>query len=393
MSDTSLPGIPDFEYPIRWKKIQTLMEEKDIDLFLAYGDDHAVYGPAHIRWLADFPVHFEPAIFLLSRQGDPILICGPESPGYAAQTSRTKNFRIMREFTHPDEDYAFSKIEDFVDIAAQCAGSLEKVRRIGIAGKGIMGHTTFESLRAAMKDREWVDIDYDICRLRSIKTPAELAVIRHAYKIAEDALMAGINMVDVGVSERDLNAEIDYHLWKNGGEGPGIATTITSGKESSAILGRSTFKKFKGDELVMITVAPRYEGYHAAIGRCVFIGNPGPEAAKAREAVAKASDAAFKMMRPGVEGSRVEGAGRQVMMDAGFGKYFPYSGVHSIGVIEFEPPIFGPSAPGLVEENMVLSIDIPVFHTPWGGLRVEDGFVVTASGAERLNNTAWIFDK
>ncbi len=58
-----------------------------------------------------------------------------------------------------------------------------------------------------------------------------------------------------------------------------------------------------------------------------------------------------------------------------------------MGVIEFEPPIFGPASPPVLEEDMVISIDIPVFNTPWGGLRIEDGYVVTAAGAEPLDRT------
>jgi Xaa-Pro aminopeptidase len=71
--------------------------------------------------------------------------------------------------------------------------------------------------------------------------------------------------------------------------------------------------------------------------------------------------------------------------DAGLGQHFLYSGLHSVGVIEFEPPIFGPSSPARLEEDMVISIDIPMFNAPWGGLRIEDGFIITASGAEPLD--------
>ena len=61
-----------------------------------------------------------------------------------------------------------------------------------------------------------------------------------------------------------------------------------------------------------------------------------------------------------------------------------------MGVIEFESPIFGPTSTGSLEERMVLSVDIPCFNAPWGGLRVEDGFLVTATGAERLDTTPYL---
>jgi len=64
-----------------------------------------------------------------------------------------------------------------------------------------------------------------------------------------------------------------------------------------------------------------------------------------------------------------------------------------VGLIEFEPPIFGPSSTATLEEDMVVSVDIPVFNAPWGGLRVEDGFLVTATGAERLDATPYLLTR
>lgn len=81
------------------------------------------------------------------------------------------------------------------------------------------------------------------------------------------------------------------------------------------------------------------------------------------------------------------------MDEAGFEKYFQHSGMHSIGVMEFEPPFFGPTQDSVFEEGMVVSIDISVFDTPWGGFRVEDGYLITASGAERLNLTDYLILK
>ena len=83
---------------------------------------------------------------------------------------------------------------------------------------------------------------------------------------------------------------------------------------------------------------------------------------------------------------KVEKIGRKIVEDAGLGKYFLYSGIHSVGVIEFEPPIFGPGSDAVLEKGMIISVDIPMFNTPWGGIRIEDGYLVTENGAERLVN-------
>ncbi len=174
-----------------------------------------------------------------------------------------------------------------------------------------------------------------------------------------------------------------------GAEGTGIDTIVASGPNSRPILARSTFRRIEPDDLVLLTVAPRYQGYHAAIGRVVLVGDPGPEVRRALDTAIRAQRAASEALRPGREGRQVEAVGRGIVADAGLGQYFLYSGLHSVGVIEFEPPIFGPSSPATLKENMVISIDIPMFNTPWGGLRIEDGYAITAGGAEPLNRTPY----
>jgi Xaa-Pro aminopeptidase len=195
------------------------------------------------------------------------------------------------------------------------------------------------------------------------------------------------------VTEREVAAEAETAMRRLGAEGTGIDTIVASGPNSRPILARSTFRQIQPDELVLVTVAPRYEGYHAAIGRPVLVGDPGEALRKALDAACRAQDACFHALEPGQEGRKAEAAGRKVIEDAGLGRHFLYSGIHSVGVIEFEPPIFGPGSSAILKEGMVVSVDIPIFNAAWGGLRVEDGYLITSAGAERLNETPCLIQK
>jgi Xaa-Pro aminopeptidase len=387
--DATRPVIPAEEFAQRWRRVQALMQDADLDLLIAYGNDRAVFGPAHVRWLADIPVHFEAMAILVPPAGDPVLVCGPESDEYALRVGRIRDVRVLREFTHPDEDYPFSRIEALAEIVAGLAGSGRSVRRLGIAGRALLDIDTADALRAALPDAEWVDMEHAMCGLRAIKSPAEIAVIRHAYGLAETGLAAAAAAIRPGATERAVAAEAEAAMRRAGAEGTGIDTIVASGPNARPILGRSTFREIGRDDLVVLTVAPRYEGYHGAIGRPVFVGQPGREARAAFDAARRAQDAVRGRLRPGIDGREAEAAGRRVMEAAGLGPNFLYSGIHSVGVIEFEPPIFGPSSIGSLEPGMVLSVDIPVFDAAWGGLRVEDGFLVTEDGAEPLDDAPY----
>src|SRR5258706_13419618 len=127
---TDYPTIPAEEYPQRWQRVQEMMGDHSLDLLIAYADDRAVYGAAHARWLANFPVHFEPVCILMPPTGKPVMLVGPESVEYALLAGRIPDVRVLREFTHPDEDYPYSIIQGLADIAGEIVGNTSTLRRI-----------------------------------------------------------------------------------------------------------------------------------------------------------------------------------------------------------------------------------------------------------------------
>lgn len=387
------PTIPPAEYPGRWQQVQQMMAEQGLDIVIAYADDRATFGPAHARWLANFPVHFEPTCILMPRHGKPAMLVGPESDQYALLTGQIKDVRVLREFTHPNEDYPYAKIQSLSEILAELGQDATTVRRVGVAAGGLMSADLSAALHRVLPAAEWIDVENAMCDLRAQKTPAEIAVVRYAYQIAEAGLQAALDTIRPGVTEREVAAAIDGAMRCAGSEGTGIDTIVASGPNTRPILARSTFRPIAQDDLVLLTIAPRYEGYHAAIGRAVLVGNPGEEIQRALDVATAAQEACYRALRPGIEGRAVESIGRKIVSDAGLGDYFLYSGVHSVGVIEFEPPIFGPSSPALLKKDMIISVDIPLFNTPWGGLRVEDGYLLTEQGADRLHHTPYRLSK
>jgi Xaa-Pro aminopeptidase len=384
---TTLPTIPPQEYRQRWEKTQVMLEQQRLDLLVAYADDRAVFGPAHARWLANFPTHFEPVCVLVPRKGEPVLLCGPESEEYARLAGQVSDIRVLREFTHPDEDYPYSKIQGLAEIVSEVAGSAARLRGVGLAGGSLMNAQTLTAFQMALPGAEWIDAESALCGLRAIKSPAEIEVIRYAYQIAEAGMAAAINAIRVGGTEREVAAEAEVVMRRAGAEGTGIDTIVAAGIHNRPILARTTTRQIQANELVLLTIAPRYEGYHAAIGRPVMVGQPGEQILRAVEAAIQAQEACCQALGAGILGREVEKMGRDIMDAAGFGKFFLYSGIHSVGVIEFEPPIFGPSSGDMLRSGMVVSVDIPLFNAPWGGLRVEDGYLITPEKAERLSHT------
>jgi len=389
-----LPRIPDSEFQIRWDRLQAAMADVGLDLVIAYADDHAVAGPAHARYFADFAPHFEPVCVLMPSAGRPLLLSGPETETFAHLTARVKDVRVVREFTHPDEEYPFTTLVSLRDVIAEAserAGA--SPRRVGLAGLELMPVKIYQALKEAFAQEgavgdgvELIEAEDLVTGLRAVKTPAEQSVIRYAYQIAQAGMQAALDAIREGATERDVAAAAEFAMRSLGSEGMGIDTIVASGPNTRPILARTRPRELRHDELILLTIAPRYEGYHAAIGRPLVIGQPPGDVRHAMEVAVAAQKAAMEAMRPGTPGSEVEGAARRMVEAAGLGEYFLYCGVHSVGVVEFEPPIFGPGNHDLLQTGMVLSIDVPLFHAPWGGLRYEDGYLLTETSAQPLDD-------
>lgn len=272
------PTIPAAEYPARWRKVQAMTAAEGLDVVVAYADDRAVFGPAHARWFTNFPAHFEPVCILMPRTGDPVMLVGPESDEYALLAGQIPDVRILKEFTHPDEDYPFTTMESLAKIIGSLG--LGEVKRIGIGACGLMNADVWAAFQAALPAAEWIEAENLLCDIRAQKSSAEIAVIRKAYSIAEAGLEAAIATIAPSVTERAVAAKIE------------------------------------ADDMVLLTIAPRYEGYHAAIGRPVLVGNVAPELERALTVAVKAQEACHKALRPSVEGRGVEAIGRRSLVRA-----------------------------------------------------------------------------
>ena len=376
-----LPTIPAEEFTSRQRKIRELLAENEVDLLIGYADDRSVFGQQYTRYLFDYQPHFEPACAFIPVKGEPFILTGPESEDFVYASSHCKKVRVADALTHPDEEYPHTVIHRLEEVVRSVRSNFSRpLRRVALAGAEFVPHR----LRKAFEETisvELVDGDKLVLSLRAIKSAAEVSVIKYAYKIAEAGLKAATFALHAGATEREIAAEAEYTMRKRGSEGMGIDTIVGSGKANTyAILTRASMRKIGFGDHVLLTIAPRYEGYHAAVGRVAVIGQAPREVAQAMEVAVSAQEAARKVLRPGVTGAEVDEVARRVVREFGLERHFAYSGIHSVGVAEFEPPILSSHHHEALEPNMILSIDIPLFFLPWGGLRCEDGFLLTSAG-------------
>ncbi len=382
------PVIAHEEFESRIKQVQNMMTEQGLDLVAAYADDRFVFGQAYTRWLVNYQPKFEPALLLIPAEGEVAIATGGESIDYILTQSICKNAYVVSEFLHPEEEFVHVEIVSMKDIIKDMEEKMDrKISKVGVPGIGTTSFSIMETIQNMFGKENVVDVEESMSMLRAVKTENELDVIRYAYKIAEAGMKRVVEVLREGVTEREVVAEAEYVMRKMGSEGTGIDTMVASGVEHTRpIVCNPTDRVIKKGDLVVVTLAPRYQGYHGAVARPFFIGEPPKEMVERYELVKTSHENTQKMLRVGVSAKEVDKVSRQLINEAGLGNHFTYTGVHSLGVIEFEIPVLSSDSNVVIEENMVLSIDIPIFLTEWGGMRLENGYIIKEDGLEHLIN-------
>lgn len=377
------------EYEERHAKLQRLMQERGYEMLFVYGDDHSFAGAGHVRYFSGYAPHFEPVLIVFPAQGGPLFVTGPECRDYALTQSAIAQLEAVNEFALPGQEYPFADLYDLVRLVEKQAGrQAQAFSQIGIVGLGDMPHYIYQAISDNFPQATISDATALSMEIRRVKSPAEIAIIRRAYEIADAGMQACINAIRPGVSEFEVAAEGEYAMRKMGAEGTAIDTIVGSGPNSRPIIVRSTGRIIRPNELTVVSIGPRFMGYHAALGRPVWTGDKlPPELDKAVRVSNEAMELTRELLRPGQIGEKIEAAGRKHVKDNGLGDYYVYSSCHSVGTVEAEEPILGPGCKLVVAEDMAFNIDIPLFLAPFGGFRSEDGFLVTPGGAERLNKT------
>lgn len=223
--------------------------------------------------------------------------------------------------------------------------------------------------------------------LRMQKDSTEVDAMRRAVQIAQQALLATLPMIKVGVTEKAIAAELFQQLLQAGSDSEMPFMPIVAGGPNSANphAGPSDRPLQPGD-LLVIDWGARYEGYCSDLTRTFAIGPVDPELRKIAEVVARANAAGRAASQPEVPAGSVDQAARAVIEAAGYGPQFIHRTGHGLGLDEHEPPyIFGENSLVLLP-GMTYTVEPGIYLAGRGGVRIEDNIVITASGSQSLSD-------
>jgi Xaa-Pro dipeptidase len=357
------------EYRDRLARVQGELRAGGLDALLAF-------MPESVTWLTGFFTRgygsFQFAI--VPADGEPTLVCR-DVEEYYLDTTCVFPDRVM-----------WSDSDDPVAVAAGAISSRAgKAAAIGVEmGSWVLSARRWQALAGALPGARVEDRTDLVTRLRLRKSPAEIALQRRAGKAAEAGMRAAIASAGVGVSEREMAAEICAAMIRAGSDlpGPGV---MSSGERAFHLHGGYSDRVLQRGDIVQIETTPNVRHYHARFMRPIRVASASEEDHRIVEKLVAIQDEAIAAVRPGVSATVPDAIYREGVLAEGLRETYTNKTFYSVGLllapVGGEPLEAHPAATWSFEERMV-------FHTYVlaRGFGMSETIAVTEDGVERLTN-------
>lgn len=223
--------------------------------------------------------------------------------------------------------------------------------------------------------------------LRAAKDEEELARMRQAQRITDEAFREILNFIRPGLTEQEVAARLVYELLRRGGRRVSFDPIVAAGANGSmphAVPGETVIQP---GMFVTMDFGCVYEGYCSDMTRTVAVGQPTDEMERVYHTVLEAQRAGIAAARAGVTGSEVDRVARQVIQQAGYGSFFSHSFGHSLGLEIHESPNASPSEQTVFPAGAVISAEPGIYLPGHFGVRIEDVLVLREGGCEDITQS------
>lgn len=239
-----------------------------------------------------------------------------------------------------------------------------------------------------IKGVELKPIGRKISDMRAVKSEEEIALIKTAAEISDKALLAVQKKIKLGVTERDILAELEYQMRMLGASGPAFESIVAFGAKTAYPHAHSADVKLEKGMIILVDFGAKYKGYCSDMTRMLALGTPDAKIKALHSAVLAAQEYALSAMCAGLTGREVDSFAREYLRSRGLGDYFTHSLGHGLGLEIHEAPTVSAKNYEELQENMVVTCEPGVYINGIGGVRIEDTVVVKNNGIELLNKVS-----
>jgi Xaa-Pro aminopeptidase len=248
-----------------------------------------------------------------------------------------------------------------------------------------LSHSAWTTLAASVP---LVPADGHVEAARRRKDAGEIARIARAASIASDALARVVPLLVDEPTETEVRDELDHVMRRLGAQGPSYDTIVAAGTQHAARPHHEPARRriVEGDTVV-IDVGALVDGYHSDMTRSFVVGEADGKQREVYDVVLAAQHAGLAAVSAGVAARDVDAACRQVCVEAGYGDWYMHSAGHGVGLLIHEDPFHAPTSSQQLVEGDVVTVEPGLYRSGFGGFRVEDLVVVTATGSRNLTDS------
>jgi Xaa-Pro aminopeptidase len=364
------------------ERVRALMLTHELDALV-------VRAPDNVLYLSNYWGMKGYEVVVFPREGEATLITLEPSQDDAERNAWTRDIRLFAGYDARDPRPPLARA---LDLAREAAAGYE---RLGLelsmgtqAADRMVGEPTtytqawFESFPGA------ADATPLLNEARAIKTAQELERMRIANEIASAAMEYSREHLRPGMKESEAAA-----LWEGYVHGQGTARDDVELARGFSLVwsgpGIRTFtatadRPVQENEPTLFEIWVCADGYWCDYTKNLCPGELTPEYSRLVEQLLVIYDAAIEHCRPGASLAQLDALIRAGIEEAGYPGQPSHPVAHGVGARAHEPPYAHQAGGGTIEAGMVLAIEPGIYWEGGGGLRLEDNFLITADGAERL---------
>ncbi len=367
------------------ERVRRLMAEEGLDALV-------VRAPDSVLYLTNFwsMKGYDAVVF--PREGDPVLICLEASAEDAERHAWTGDVRFLRGYAGDDPRPPTARTLELAQAAARDFGRVGLELSLGTqASDRMVGEPTTFTAAWFAGFGQATDATPLLARARANKTEQELERMGLANEIAAAAMEHVREHLRPGMKESQAAA-----LWESfvHGDGTGWKSRVELALGFSLVWSGSGIKTFTAtgelpvleDEPTLFEIWVCADGYWCDHTKNLCPGALRTEYAELERQLLDVYERAIDHCRPGASLAELDRLVRDGLAAAGYPGQPSHPVCHGVGARAHEPPYAHQAGGGTIEEGMVLAIEPGIYWEGGGGLRVEDNFLITATGAEKLSS-------
>ena len=245
--------------------------------------------------------------------------------------------------------------------------------------------SAFEALRHAVGDGvTYRSLEKAPEKLREIKTPDEVEAIRRACAITSAAFDAILPKIHEGMTEKELQIELDFTMLRLGADGNAFDTIIASGENGSLCHAIPGSRKLRKGDMITMDYGAKVGGYCSDMTRTVALGEPSAEMRRVYDTVLHAQEACEEALAAGKYCFDIDRIARDYIDAQGYAGRFGHGLGHAVGIDIHENPRLSMTCHDILQAGVVMTVEPGVYLPGVGGVRIENTCLVTENGCEAL---------